>query len=102
ATVVHERERRPGAAELHALVPDAPGAQPLMPRDRRGERGRGGDVLDADPLVVDVAAAAGVVVCDGLDAVAVGIAQERPVVVGRVQRPLAGTAVVLVSGRDAG
>jgi len=73
-----------------------------MPGDRRVERRRGLEVLDADPQVVDVAAAASVAAVDGLDAVAVGVAQERPVIVGPVQRPLARAAVVLVSGRNAG
>src|SRR5262249_23510198 len=51
--------------------------------------------------MVDVAAAANVLVMCCLCAVAVGIEQEAAVVLGAVLRPLAGPAVVRVTGVDA-
>jgi hypothetical protein len=52
--------------------------------------------------MIDRAAAPRFVVVDRLDAVAVRISQERPVVVVPVRRPRAGTTVVRVAGGDAG
>jgi hypothetical protein len=48
------------------------------------------EVSDADPQVVDVATPSGVAVADSFDAVPVGIAQERAVVIGPVLGALAG------------
>jgi hypothetical protein len=61
-----------------------------------------GDVGDADPQVVDVPVRPLAVAVDGLDAVAVGVAQERAVVRGAVLRPRPGRPVVGVPGGGAG
>jgi hypothetical protein len=95
----HERERRAPAAEVHALgqlARDVDAGHRLELRACRVEVGH------ADPEVVDDVAAGRALVAHRLGAVAVGVQQERAVVLGRVDRPWAGRTVVAVAGVDAG
>ena len=76
--------------------------RPGVRRDRVVEpRGRR-EVGDADPEVVDDASAAHRAVMDGLGAVAVGIEQERSVVVVAVLRPAPRCPIAGESGRGTG
>ena len=94
----HERERAAAPENCARSGVSVPEPQARVRRDRLVEPLRRGDVGDADPQVVDVAAGAQRLVVDGLDAVAVGIEQNAAVVVGAVLRPRPGRPVVAVSG----
>ena len=58
--------------------------------------------MDADPQVIDVAAATRVAMVDGLDAVAVGVEQERSVVIRAIGGSLTRPSGVLAAGVDTG
>lgn len=101
-TVCDQRERRPGAAELAAGLPAPALAQADMAGDDGVEGAGRFEIANAYPEVVDVAAASNVGVVNRLDAIAVRIAQEAPVVAGRVLPALARRAVVLIAGIGSG
>ena len=95
-SVTYERERPPRPAELHSPIPVAAVTQAGVTRDEPVE-GRGRlEVAHADPQVIYPTASTRVAVVDGLGAVAVGVEQERAVVVGPVLRALARPAVVAI------
>src|SRR5215208_7895680 len=97
--VGHERERALATRDVEAVGGALVHAQPDRRRDGLVEEPRLDEVADADPEVVDpVLPGPRLAVVDGLDAVAVGVADEGAVVVRRVLRPRAGRAVVLVAG----
>ena len=96
-----EGERAAGAGELDAVGLVVPHAQAGVRGDRLVEAPARGDVGDADPEVVDDPARAQRAVMDGLGAVAVGIKQERPVVVAAVLGPRPRSSVLGVPGSGA-
>ena len=85
--------------ELRAVGRPGLAPEPRVLRHELVEGGRALDVRDADPEVVDVPAAAQLAVVGRLGAVAVGVEQERAVVVVPVLRPT-GCRRLPVGGAD--
>ena len=100
---LEQGKRAVGGLDVHASLAAVAHAESERRRDRLVAPPCLGDVPDADPEVVDdVRAAAPAPVVDRLDAVAVGIEEERAVVGLVVDGPRAGLAVARVPRPDPG
>src|SRR5215210_2030619 len=92
-----QREGAPRPDELDMVRSRPAELEPRVRREALVEAARRGNVRHAEPEVVDPTAAHRAVM-DGLDAVSVGVEQERAVVVAPILRSRAGPAVVLAAG----